>query len=306
MVINRSYLLCSSIILGGIVLYPIKVSGISISYFFIVFFAFYGLYSLKFKVNKFVLLSVSFLLFYSLFQFFLFGFYFSFIIQFFLILLSVLSAYYIYKKIELPLFYKAYSSICIALCLLSLFQLFSYYLGFEKGYNLEWLYEDYRFTYSSFGLPRFQSVFPEPAHFIQFLSPCIYMALFGFKGEYVKMNSWQRLIIVFSAIITFSSMLFIVLSFCVLLYLLINGSLKKNIIVSTFIVSVFYILLVFSDDFNSRVEPFITILVEGSYEVNEKMNLSSLTLINSFGVAVRSFIETYYLGLGLGTYEQAI
>jgi O-antigen ligase len=156
-------------------------------------------------------------------------------------------------------------------------------------------------------LPRAIGIFSEPATFVAFLLPAVYlsMVVLSGKGRPLRLNSkLVALTIVTALALTFSFMAFLGVS---LALVVINaGLLRKNALLSATytVVSLVALLLIYLSvpQFQSRVATFA--LGNGSYtDYNFKsQDLSGFALISNAYVTKSSLVDSHFLGTGINTH----
>jgi hypothetical protein len=150
--------------------------------------------------------------------------------------------------------------------------------------------------YSSLGLPRFDSVFNEPSHYVYSVGPAFFLFSFKNKNE----RKWKTLILI-SLFLTLSSTFFISFAITVTIYLF-KGFNPLRILGA---LALFGSILVFFPDVNSRLSSLYS-LFEGM-EITNQSNASSVALYSH----LYSYLQLWknepwkaIFGTGIGAYSQ--
>ena len=218
---------------------------------------------------------------------------------------SLVYVKYINKEDHGLKFFRKYLNVSYVVSVFSIVQLVTYYIGLRFIWDLSWLIDIYRAAYTGFGVPRFQSIFPEPAHFCLAMSPAIFVSLATILGVSNRFLSRPKACcVLFSAFLTFSSSAILCLFFSMVL-LMKNFSAKKCVIAVVLVSVVLIGLYNNFDDFHDRIEPFLQVFNPSSFSISGNVNFSSLTIINNAYVAYSSFRDSTFLGSGLGSHPRS-
>jgi len=188
--------------------------------------------------------------------------------------------------------------------LIGYFQLFSYYVKFEPGYQLFGLFNKWSVVFDAEGL-RMNSILPEASQMALIISPAAFIAFHNLllrKKLYYR--NYESILIILAVVLTTSS-LGLVGFFLILAYLTINYGKAVNLLVGLvallLIGNIFYIYL---PDFHSRFDSTWGLWVNHEFTL-KNVNNSSFILFNHAHVAWENFKNNILFGTGLGSHSFA-
>lgn len=206
------------------------------------------------------------------------------------------------NRFDIVSIFDIYLTFAKTAALVGALQFVSFVVGFIPGYDLSWIVLDFHYSYNSWGLIRIQSIFSEPSHLALMMSPAFYVATLRLFGgpPYLLGRGWAVLILL-TAILSFSTMAYVAIffSFCLLAFR--HGWLRRAGLAGiTGLLAVSAYALI--PDFQVRVDDTLFAFLYA--DLLEK-NVSSLTLYNNWQVALANLEGSYLLGGGLGSHPLA-
>lgn len=220
-----------------------------------------------------------------------------------------LFSYYLIRFYEDDLFslFRKYIQTAYFIVSIAFVQLFSFLIGFEKGYDLRWLLPGLGKAPEIDGVFRANSMLGEPSHYALVLSPALFVAIcrFVYPGRYTKLISKRGAIfILLGFLISVSSSGFSAVFFALLLIVLRKISISKmitGVVVGTSFAALLYYS---SEDFRVRLEGTISLFFVGDVEFN-RIDASSFTLFNNAVVSYKNMMVHPVFGTGLGSHPIA-
>ncbi len=203
--------------------------------------------------------------------------------------------------------YKLYLRGAVIVSVIGLFQVFSFLVGFEPGYNYLWILNKWGYSYGGAGI-RLNSIFSEPAYFAGVIGPAFFVSvhnLFAKTKYYLK--RWENLVIIAAYVLTFSS-LGIISVFITGLLLLINyGFIRYAAVFGPLIIVGYFYAYNNIPEFQSRIDGTFEVF-SGDSQTAEDLNQihgSSFVLYNNFHIALENFRSNPIFGTGLGSHQIA-
>lgn len=240
------------------------------------------------------------------------------------ILISALFFYYVflYYDKDIKYVFGLYMNISIWVCVLGLFQLFSYWIGFKYGYNFK-LYGLNKWGVIEGGLGlRINSIFSEPSYFGASISPAFFVAIINllFRKQYF-VNTFSSVIIVITYLLTFSTVAFLGVFVALILILLNFGLVRYIIFAIPLAIIIFNFMYNNAEEFKVRVDGLKALYVDELLEKEglqkgehnplklqkllKKIHGSSFVQYNNYVVATRNFMANPLFGTGLGSHKFA-
>jgi hypothetical protein len=190
------------------------------------------------------------------------------------------------------------------LCLIAIFQIISFYVGFDKGYDFSWFLNKWGFVKGGILGFRVNSILPEPTYLAAVLAPSVFIS---FKNLFSKTNfifsNFQSFTIILISILTTSSIgyLGILLSF-----LLVTKTIRLRYIIIGFIISIFGFNMAYNyvGDFKQRVDAARGLWINQDFDIYNTNN-SSFVLYNNLHIAKENLDKFPFFGTGLGSHETA-
>ena len=209
-----------------------------------------------------------------------------------LVLLAYATTWTFVRKDTVDYILKKYLHLSYYFVLLNFIVIIGYYLDIKWLYDFSYLNENYKLSKGIFDfLPRFSSVYTEPAHYIITILP---LFLFSFDNLIQRKYKFKDWVVFFGVIVSQSSLLFL----AILIFLLFRISLNAKILYRLPFIGMFaYFIYVQNEQFKTRIDDIIFV---GQHLDNLKeINLSSFALINNAIVAYES-IKLNLFGNGFG------
>ncbi|MFM7728976.1 MAG: hypothetical protein ACKO7B_19920, partial [Flavobacteriales bacterium] len=104
--------------------------------------------------------------------------------QFFKIFIGFFSSCLFYHYVvqsydfDLKELFRLYMKSAFIVCIIGLFQVISYNIGFTPGYNYLWIFNKWFYSLGGLGI-RMNSIFSEPAYFAATISPAFFTAFYN-------------------------------------------------------------------------------------------------------------------------------
>ncbi len=212
-----------------------------------------------------------------------------------------ISAYLIVRLLGINKILKYYLNVAVFMSSLNIIQQFSYLVNVGTIYNFEGLLPNWRLSISA-NLYRAHALFSEPSHYALALVPAFFMAAYSIIDRKRKIVPlYYSVIIVLGYIFTFSGVAFLGIFFSFLL-ISIDNLRFKSIVYRVLIGFIIILILYNLPSIKKRVLQSLQVIFKVSS--TEKVNLSTLTLLNNVYITLKSFKDHPILGYGLGTYEK--
>jgi hypothetical protein len=198
-------------------------------------------------------------------------------------------------------------------CVLGLFQIFSFEFGLEWGYNYSWVgLEGVRYyagtTDGLFGLYPIHSIYGEPAHFGCGIAPAAFVALNNiFKGQNYFISKYQSAIILIAMIFSTASSAYFALFIGIIVLLFSTSNFISFALISISAPYFFYYLYYNNIKFQSRLDAVLALLQdESSLKVALMASTGSVRILfNNTIIAFRNFSDHFFFGTGLGSHATA-
>jgi len=208
---------------------------------------------------------------------------------------------------DVKVLFKAYMVGCLVCSLIGLFQIFSFQIGFEFGYNLAWYglnkWQDVKG--GLFGL-RLNSIFSEPSYFAAVVAPAFFVSLQNLiRKKYIYLNRTSSIIIVIAYICTFSSVGILGVILAVILLLLNFGLIRYAYIFGPIIYATYYFSYNNVEEFRTRWDSTVEIFASDGNVNTYDVHGSSFVLYNNYHIAWENFIRNPLFGTGLGSHPIA-
>ena len=304
-----NYLLIFNVFGGGFVLSTSLPFEFYVGYIFIISFFFYIIHYPNIGINSNFLIILIALTIFSLVNVYLEN------TTIFLMTKQVLgilitgTAYYLLIKInkyEIDKLFKIYLRIALIVAVIGIFQEISYVVGFESGYDYSYIIQKWRFTPTTAGMLRVNSIFMEPSHFAISMAPAFFVSLLSISRKNspylnIKVGRVGSLIVIISYILTFSAVAYVAI---LISLLLISSNVRKFrylSLASIIIIPIFiYTAYSYIPEIRMRVDDTIGVAT-GSIKAADT-NLSTYSLASNAFVAYKSFTESPLIGHGLGSH----
>ncbi len=219
---------------------------------------------------------------------------------------TLLFFYYliVYNKFNLFDLFKIYCKCCWILVIISLIQIFSYFIGFKFGYHYSWFLNKWGFVEGGIIGFRVNSILSEPTYLATSLSPAVYVSINNFLSKKkLIFKNYQSILIIIVIILTTSTVGYLGILFSILL---ISKTIRLRYIVIGLIISFFGFTLAYNNvkDFKSRVDAAKGLWFENDFRI-QNTNNSSFVLYNNLHIAKENLLKHPLFGTGLGSHETA-
>jgi hypothetical protein len=213
--------------------------------------------------------------------------------------------YYIIKLSDYNISYlfKIYINLSFIVSIIGLFQVLSYLLNFNHGYDFSYIIPRWKLSFTEFGIIRLNSVLQEPSHYSLCLAPAFYASFSNLINKQKRLFSiFYSLVIILAYLLTFSSIAFIgaFLSVFYYFYQLKNPIFK--ILSPILVAPLLYFTWKHFSDFHLRAYDIYQAI---AYKDFDNANLSSFTLYNNYHIALSNFRSNFLFGNGLGSHAIA-
>ena len=200
--------------------------------------------------------------------------------------------------------FEIYCKACWILVLIAIFQIFSFLIGFEYGYNYSWLLNKWGFVDGGLIGFRVNSILSEPTYLATSLSPVVFVSIRNLiQNDSLIFSKLKSLIIIIISILTTSSIGY--LGIIISLLFSLNLFRLRYIIFAIFIsISGFIISYKNVSDFSNRVNSARGLWIEKDFKI-ENTNNSSFVLYNNLHIAKENLLNYPIFGTGLGSHETA-
>jgi hypothetical protein len=207
-------------------------------------------------------------------------------------------------KFDVLKIFEWYCWSCWVLVLIGIFQIISFFIGFEMGYDFSWFLNKWSFVKGGLIGFRVNSILSEPTYLATSLSPAIYISTRNLvsKSNFI-FNKYQSIVILLIAILTTSSIGFLGILFSILLS---TDTFRLRYLIMGIIISFFTFTTAYNyvDDFKSRVDAAIGLWIYNDFALSNTNN-SSFVLYNNLHVAQENLKKHPIFGTGLGSHETA-
>ncbi len=223
------------------------------------------------------------------------------------LVLSYFFYYYVVLefKFDIEQLFKWYLLGSYVASLVGLFQLGSYLIGFQQGYNFNWILNKWGVSPGGFLGIRINSIFSEPTHLATVLSAAFFVAIYNLmRKETYYLNRFKSLVVAATYLLSFSGVGQFGI-FLVVLFMAISYGLARYIIFIIPLVFVFFTFLYNNvDEFRERYDS-LTGLFNGEEFQLGKTHGSSYILYNNYRVTIENFKENFMFGGGIGSHPIA-
>lgn len=220
--------------------------------------------------------------------------------------ISILFFYYVLEKYNFNSYkvFELYCYACWILCLFAIFQILSFLIGFEYGYNYSWLLNKWGFVDGGLIGFRVNSILSEPTYLATSLSPAVYVSVRNLiKKKTFIFSRLQSIIIIIISILTTSTIGYLGLIISVILSLEVLR-LRYIFIAITISLIGYFLAYNYVSDFSSRVNSAKGLWVEEDFHIDNTNN-SSFVLYNNLHIAKKNLMKYPLFGTGLGSHETA-
>ncbi len=229
-----------------------------------------------------------------------------------------------YYNFDVKLLFKKYLNISFFVCVLGLFQLFSYWIGFYFGYQLNAVLPLNKWGLSVGGLGvRINSVFSEPSSLGIAIAPAFFVSIFQLLTRSNSYLSLKRcLVIVICYCLSFSSLAFVGI-FLTIVFLTLNfGAVRYFLFAIPISIFLFFVAYNNAKEFKLRVDGVKELFIDNILDERRagesgkakrkriqnflgRVHGSSFVFYNNYYIARQNFIKNPLFGTGLGSHEFA-
>ncbi len=240
---------------------------------------------------------------------------------------STLFFYYVFEYYERDIvrFFSIYMSWAYVAAVIGVVQLVSYMIGFTAGYDFRILFgfNKWGVTLGGLGI-RVNSIFCEPSYVGATLGPAFFIACYNlvFNKTYF-ITRLQCFVIVFTYLLSTSSVAYIGVFFVLILLLINFGVVRYIVLVIPLSLVLFYALYSNVKEFKTRVDGINALYVDGILEKEaakddrggslvqvmrkryllDKIHGSSFVQYNNYVITKNNFFENPLFGTGLGSHQ---
>ena len=200
--------------------------------------------------------------------------------------------------------FELYCKACWILVLIAIFQILSFLIGFEYGYNYSWFLNKWGFVDGGLIGFRVNSILSEPTYLATSLSPAVYVSVRNLiKKKTFIFSKLQSIIIIIISILTTSTIGYLGIIISVILSLEVLR-LRYIFIAITISLIGYFLAYNYVSDFRSRVNSAKGLWVEEDFHIDNTNN-SSFVLYNNLHIAKENLMKYPLFGTGLGSHETA-
>ncbi|MGZ3899736.1 MAG: hypothetical protein ACXVNM_12865 [Bacteroidia bacterium] len=230
---------------------------------------------------------------------------------FFKVFTGLMLSYFFYYYVILEFnsnvdqLFKWYLKGAYIAAIIGLIQFISYQIGFELGYNYNWILNKWGVVKGgNFGI-RINSIFGEPTHLGAVMAGAFFISLYNvIRKETYFLSKFQSVVIIVVYILSFSglgqagiflSLIFLSISF---------GFIRYIFILIPVGIVLFNILYNNVSDFRERYQSTVDLFSNGKFVLG-KTHGSSFILFNNYNVALENFKTNFLFGTGIGSHPVA-
>lgn len=200
--------------------------------------------------------------------------------------------------------FKYYMKGCFISAAIGVFQVFSFAVGFTQGYDYRWIFNKWNLSEGGIGI-RLNSIFSEPAYFAAVVAPAFFVAAYSLiQNRPLYLKPWQLITIVVAYFLTFSTLGYLGIFFCLVLLLVNMGFIRYALIFGPVAIAGYIYAYTSIPEFRDRIDGTRSVFVDqniSSYDVHG----SSFVLYNSYHVASTNWLKNPLFGTGLGSHAIA-
>lgn len=205
---------------------------------------------------------------------------------------------------NITLIFEAYCRSCWILIVIAIIQIFSFIIGFEKGYDFSWFLNKWGFVEGGLIGFRVNSILPEPTYLATSLSPAVYVSIRNLiKKQNFIFSNIQSIIVIIISILTTSTIGYLGILISVILSLEIS---RFRYLLFALLISIGGYFVAYNNvsDFSSRINSAKGLWIEKDFKIDNTNN-SSFVLYNNLHVAKENLLIYPFFGTGLGSHENA-
>lgn len=220
---------------------------------------------------------------------------------------SVLFYRYVFEAFDRDVqkLFGLYMSGAVIVTYIGVFQLASYFVGFEPGYNFRWILNKWSLSLGGTGV-RMNSIFSEPAYFAGVVGPAFFVAVNNLIAREEKFISRRAsIIIALTYPLTFSTLGFMSMAITAILLLVNYGFIRYAIIVGPLVYFGYTYAYDNIPEFRQRIDGTQTAFTEDDPRSLNDVHGSSFVLYNNYVITVENFKRNPVFGTGLGSHPIA-
>lgn len=262
---------------------------------------------IKFGIPKFYFKGFTFLLIIGLFHLVLGN---NFPFTFFKIFAGLsISIIFFYHVLEIYNFdtikiFEIYCKASWVLCLIAIFQIFSWIIGFRAGFDFSWFLNKWGFVEGGLIGFRVNSILPEPTYLATSLSPAVYVSIKNLisKNSFI-FSKLQSVLIIIISILTTSSIGYLGIFFSLILCF---NAFRLRYALFGFVILFLGFSITYNNvsDFSNRADSAKGLWFDNDFTINNTNN-SSFVLFNNLHIAKENLKKHPLFGTGLGSHESA-
>jgi len=220
----------------------------------------------------------------------------------------LLNSFFFYALIkingyDIKRLFKIYLNLAFIVALIGVLQEASYLLGFRTGYDFKHFIPYWNLVMNNtFGLPRLNSILPEPSYFCGVMMPAFFVSVVSFlKNNFGFQKKWKSVIIIVSFFFTFSAVGYIGIFFSLALLAYSYRKTHYFIVVGLIIAALGVLGYRNIPDFRIRIDHSVGIM-KGDIRL-ETVDSSTFAFYTNARVASRNFLDNPVFGTGLGSHK---
>lgn len=206
---------------------------------------------------------------------------------------------------DLEKLFQLYMTGAVVVSYIGLFQLFSYFVGFEPGYNYRWLLNKWSLSLGGTGV-RMNSIFSEPAYYAGVIGPAFFVSvnnLLTRKQHFISRRA--SIIILLTYPLTFSTLGFMSMAITAVLLLVNYGFIRYALLVGPLVFFGYNYAYENIPEFRQRIDGTQTAFSETDPKNLNDVHGSSFVLYNNYVITVENFKRNPVFGTGLGSHPVA-
>ncbi len=229
-----------------------------------------------------------------------------------------------YYNYDIKAIFKKYLFVSFLVCAIGVIQLISFWIGFEPGYDMRFIFPltKWGLNYGGLGV-RINSLFSEPSSLGIAIAPAFLISFYQLitrTNEFISLKRCIVIIICYS--LSFSSLAFLGI-FLTIIFITINfGAVRYFLFAIPLSVFLFFVAYNNANEFKVRVDGMRELFVDdilGEVKKGEtkrakidriqnflsRVHGSSFVFYNNYYIAKKNFIKNPIFGTGLGSHEFA-
>jgi len=219
---------------------------------------------------------------------------------------TLLFFYFLIKKLDFStsLIFGWYIKFCYILCVIGLIQVISFLIGFEIGYNFNWILNKWGVIRGGVVGIRVNSILSEPTYLATVISPAMYVSIKNLiSNTNLYINKSQSILILLIAILTTSSIGYFGLGLSLLLS---TNTIRLRYLAFGSLIVFLGFSLAYQNvkDFSDRADAAKGLWIDQDFKI-KNTNSSSFVLFNNLHIAKKNLIKFPLFGTGLGSHETA-